>query len=247
MVYPLTIEGTYNIRDLGGFGTANGAITRTGVFIRAGNLDKLPESSQQQLIDYGVNTVIDLRDEWEVQQFPNVFNQSPKVHYVNLPLIGDHLSHSDSWQAMTENYSRLDELYIKYIDNCQAQIGTIMTTLAEGSTTVIFHCYAGKDRTGIIAALLLATVGVPTSQIAEDYAASSAQITHLVEQWRDYARQHGRDMKQLERDAASTPETITNMLAHLEQKYGSVEGYLHACQVTDSHFAQLKSKFIQAN
>ena len=65
MAYPLTIDGTYNVRDLGGFPIESGGVTRKHVLVRAGNLDKLPTGSQKQLVTYGLKTVIDLRDESE--------------------------------------------------------------------------------------------------------------------------------------------------------------------------------------
>ncbi len=241
----LTIEGTYNIRDLGGF-PVDGGKTRSRAFIRAGNLDQLLPQSQQQLIDYGVKTVIDLRDEWEARDYPNVFAQSQSVCYLNLPLIGDDLAKNASWQKHTQDYDTLHELYNRYLDGCQTQIGAIMTALAESPSTVIFHCYAGKDRTGIIAGLLMATVGVPDELIAQDYALSKQNIMHLIEQWRAYALQNGRDMQQLERDAASDTATMLSMLAYLRDRYGTVSKYLHACGVSEQQLKQLRSRFVDA-
>jgi protein-tyrosine phosphatase len=72
--------------------------------------------------------------------------------------------------------------------------------------------YAGKDRTGIIAALLLGSVGVPDHLIAKDYSLSNLNITHLIKQWREYAIQHGQDMQYFERDAGSETTTMLSML-----------------------------------
>src|ERR1041385_593182 len=190
----LDIEGGYNIRDLGDYPTKDGLSTQRHVLLRAGNLDKISSAAQQQLINYGVKTVIDLRDEWEAEHFPNPFAQSTTIKYINLPLIGDSLSNDAAWKAETRNYTGLHELYAKYLDHCQRQLGTIVSAIAESAFTTLFHCHAGKDRTGIVAALLLGAVGVPDAAIAEDYALSTSQITHLVEQWREYAIQHGQDM-----------------------------------------------------
>lgn len=235
MVDHLKVEGTYNLRDLGEHVT----IPRR-IFIRAGNLDQLPLESQQQLLDYGVKTVIDLRDEWEAQQFPNVFAQSAAVRYLNLPLIGNALSHQVAWKEETQAYTALHDLYCKYVDRCQPQIGTIIATIAESTPTVVFHCYAGKDRTGIIAALLLGAAGVPDALIAQDYSQSQSEITHLIEQWRDYAVQHGQDMQQFERDVASDPTTILDMLSYIRRQYGGIADYLHRCGVTASQLTQLQ-------
>lgn len=246
MAYPLEIDGTYNMRDLGSFPVEDNFTTSTQVLIRAGNLDQLPQSSQQQLIDYGVKTVIDLRDDWEVQHFPNVFGQSEAIRYLNLPLIGNHLSKSETWKEETEGYDFLHELYCTYLDRCQTQIGAIVSAIAESAPTIIFHCHAGKDRTGIIASLLLKSVGVPDHLIANDYSQSKHQIMHLIAQWREYAVQHGQDMQRFERDIASDATTMLNMLNYIRLQYGSVTDYLRVCGVTNEHLTRLQSLLVQS-
>ncbi len=241
----LRIPGTYNVRDLGGHLTHSGRVTRWRVLLRAGNPNSLSSESQQQLADYGVTTVIDLRDEREVEQFPTVFAHSDSVLYFNRPLLGTLLNADETWQAEKDNYTLLHDLYCKYLERCRPQIGAIITTIAEHVPGVVFHCHAGKDRTGIIAALLLAAVDVQESAIAEDYALSAHQIAPLVEQWRTYAAQHAQDMGQFERDVASTPETAIAMLIYLKNQYGSIDHYLQSCGVTQVHLARLSTHFLE--
>ena len=240
----ISVEGGYNVRDLGGYSTKDGFVTREKVLIRAGSLDKLSDAGQQQLIDYGVKTIIDVRDEWEVREFPNVFAQSTLVTYLSLPLVGKQLSDDKQWNARTENYTQLYEFYCQYLDVCQPQIGIIVTAVAESTSATLFHCYAGKDRTGILAALLLDVVGVQDAVIATDYAQTSQYITHLVAEWRKDAEQNERDMKQFERDTGAESETMLNMLQYLKQSYGNVQNYLHLCGVSNHHLEQLKSRFV---
>ncbi|MAU13179.1 MAG: hypothetical protein CL607_25405 [Anaerolineaceae bacterium] len=245
MAYPLTIDGTYNVRDLGGFPIESGGVTRKHVLVRAGNLDKLPTGSQKQLVTYGLKTVIDLRDEWEIKDYPNVFAQSETVTYLNLPLVGEQTIDSDTWQIWKDKAAQLHDIYIGYLENCQRQIGTIIGAIAENTPTTIIHCYAGKDRTGIITALVLAAMGVPDAYIAEDYSRSHAQISHLIDTWRQYAIENNIDMKQIERDASSNAETILKTLAHVRGQYGSIADYLAACSITDAHLASIRSRFVQ--
>jgi protein-tyrosine phosphatase len=240
----LQFEGGYNLRDLGEITTSRGQVTRKGIFIRSGNLDKLSNEAQEQLIQYGVQTVIDLRNERECQDYPNVFAKSKQIQYRNIPLIGDKLNGNEQFKAQTERHATLHEVYCAYLDTCQAQIGTIIGAIAESPTATVFHCYAGKDRTGIIAALLLALVEVEDSLIATDYAETNQQIMHLVEEWRTYAIKNNRDLAKLERDASAAPETILNSLTHVREHYGSVEEYLRICGVTSNQIVQLKNNFI---
>ena len=240
----LQFEGGYNLRDLGTMPTRQGQLTSNKVFIRSGNLDKLSASAQEQLIQYGVKTVIDLRNQWECQIAPNVFAQSNRVRYRNIPLIEDGLNNNEEFEVRIESCSNLYEIYRIYLDSCQVQIGAIMSAIAESPTTTIFHCYAGKDRTGIIAALLLALVEVDKTLIAADYAETNQQIRHLVEEWRANTIKKQGDLAKLERDASAKPETILNSLSHVRENYGSAEGYLLVCGVTNNQIAQLKNYFV---
>jgi protein-tyrosine phosphatase len=243
----LIVEGSYNVRDLGGYATADGHHTRWKVLIRAGNLDKVSAAGCQYLTDYGVKIVIDLRDEWEVEDFPNVFAQVEQVRYVHIPLIGDQLLRDEAWKLTSEKFSRLDEFYIYYLEHCQRQIAQIMGVFAESSGGTVFHCYAGKDRTGLIAALVLGAVGVSIDDIADDYAQTSQHIPHLVAQWRDYAVKNGHDMQHFERDAGSIPDTMMNTLHYLTERYGGIREYLVSCGVTDGQLAELRGRFVEAD
>lgn len=243
----LHVDGTYNIRDLGGYPIADSVTTKSHMLIRAGNLDQLPISSQQQLIDYGVKTVIDLRDEWEVENYPNVFAHSPVIKYLNLPLIGNHLSNDETWKKEEQGYRFLHDFYIKYIDRCQSQISAIMKAIADNPATIIFHCYAGKDRTGIIAGLLLDLAGVPRQIIAEDYVQSNQEIQHLIKQWRNYTEQNNGDMQALERDSVSEPTTILHLLDYIDRQYGGIRDYLMGCGLTDRQLRLLQSHLIESN
>lgn len=243
----LTFEGGYNIRDLGAYTIDDNQQTLVKKFIRSGNLDKLPKTSQQQLIEYGLQTVIDIRDEWEAAHYPNPFADSETVDYFNVPLIGDALSHDEEWQMQYKGCQQLHDLYNLYIDHCQKQIATIFQKMASAQGTTIFHCHAGKDRTGIIAALLLDVVGVNTADIVLDYSLSRQYIDHLVTEWREYAIQQGHDLEQLEQKASSNPQTISAMLQHVQQQYGHTTDYLMQCGLSQSDIDTLLQSFIGQN
>ncbi len=243
----LMVAGSCNIRDLGGYQTKDGHSTRRKVFIRSGGLDKVTAEGCQFVRDYGIKTIIDVRDEWEAKDFPNVFAQASDMHYINLPLIGNRLSQDEDWKAASEKYSYLYELYAYYLEQCQPQIATIIGAAAAGTGGTIIQCYAGKDRTGLIAALILGAVGVSTDDIVDDYAESGLQIAHLVAERRLYAVENGRNMQNFERDMASEPETMANTLNYLNERYGGVQDYLMRCGVTDSQLTELRRRFVEAD
>lgn len=232
------------MRDLGGYRTATGQQTRSNLLIRSGNLDKLTVDARKQLEAYGVKSIVDVRDEWEVDHYPNAFASVPTVDYHNLPLLGDALSNDEAWQQTSKDYVHLHELYIKYLEQCKVQIARIITKIVESDAITICHCHAGKDRTGIIIALILSMVGVSHEDIAHDYSLSRQEIEHLVQEWRDYAIETGRDLAKVERGASSTQQTMLTMLDYIEQEYDSTEHYLQTCGVSSVTIAQLNSRFL---
>ena len=188
----IEVEGGYNVRDLGGYPTIEGRLTRSRVLIRAGTLDKLTPHGQRQLADYGVKTIVDLRDEQEANEYPDLF--APSTTYLNLPFFGDTLSADETWYRHWTDSPTLHELYQHYFDRCQPQIKAIISAVAASTPGILFHCYAGKDRTGLIAALVLSSVGVPAEVIAEDYERTSQHIQHLIVEWRESAQKTGGSM-----------------------------------------------------
>ena len=238
MTRTIEVEGSYNIRDLGGFPTEDGRTTRWHVLIRAGALDKVTPKGEQQLVAYGMKTIVDLRDEFEVRDYPDVFAQNSSVQYHHKPLS----PHSFSDDL---TYSRLDEMYRVLLGGLKANIRAIAAVIADAEPGIVFHCYAGKDRTGVVAALLLGVAGVSNSLIAEDYAATSHHIAHLVAQWREYAVEHGQDMERFACDVGADAVTMLNTLDDLKQRYGGVPDYLRDCGVTDGQLARLRTLLVE--
>ncbi len=233
----IEVEGGYNVRDLGGCPTAGGGITRYGRLIRAGNLDQVTERGRQALLDYGLKTVIDLRSSDEVRQYPDVFAGCAQVHYLNLPF-------SPNDYAGGADYQHLHELYCESLASRRENIRTIVGTIAESEPGILFHCAVGKDRTGMISALILGTVGVPAQVIAEDYAETTRHIVAQVEAWREYLMRNGEDMTYFERDYAAVAPTMLATLEVLEREYGGAESYLRTCGISTAQIAQLKALLI---
>lgn len=231
------VEGGYNIRDLGGYPTEDGQVTRWRSLIRSGNLHQITPAGQDILVQYGLKTVIDLRDEVEVEHSPDVFAQSAAVRYLHLPL-------SPTNFHVNLAYTRLDELYCEYLRSLQANIGAIIAAIAESEPGILFHCHAGKDRTGMVSALLLGAVGVPVDSIVDDYVETTTHIAHLVAEWRAAAIQNGYDMERFERDVSARAETIQVTLDVLRDEFGGSESYLRLCGITDQQIERLHAHLI---
>lgn len=238
----LRLEGAHNVRDLGGYVTQAGEQIRWKVFLRAANLDKLTAAGQGTLLDYGVRHIIDLRTTSELQRWPDVFAGSTALNYHHLPFFEDNPSMDD--------IDRLDDvvdIYKLMVERCQPAVKTILETIgAADDGAVLFHCAGGKDRTGIIAALLLGLAGVDDDTIAQDYALTAELTASLRVAWRAEAEAAGADMEKHDRMTTAKPEYMLGTLAHLHTKYGGIDGYLRAIGVDAATIGRLRSRLVTA-
>jgi protein-tyrosine phosphatase len=238
----LMLEGGSNIRDLGGYPTSDGKTTRWKTILRSGAMDQLTPIGQQGLLDYGVKHIVDLREAWEAEKFPNVFMKSSLINYSNCPLIG-----SESTNRDIESLSSLSAMYIHMLEQCQSQIKIILETIATQleSGCVLFQCWAGKDRTGIIAALLLSNARLPADIIANEYSVSHILLTERIQEWRSNALSSGRDMQRFEEDVSSRPETMLEILHYIEHHVGGIETYMRSIGLADEKITSLRTLMVE--
>jgi protein-tyrosine phosphatase len=241
-------ESCYNIRDLGGYPTRDGGQTRFGTLVRADVLSRLTPIGRAALLDYGVRTVIDLRSPEELALDPNPF-ASPGEHdrhitYHNLQLgAGADPEGIAAVHAADEreDYS-LAFLYHTILNHYGRGIAAIMRTIATAADgAVLFHCYAGKDRTGLIAALLLALADVPAEVIAEDYALTQDRLRPVFDAWIDDEPdpiQRARLAHQL----GAAPETMLALLEHLATSHDGAEAYLRAAGMAPNDIGRLLAR-----
>ena len=157
---------------IGGYATANGGITRWGVVFRADALHKLTSDDLESFAELGVQTVYDLRAEAERAEFPGPV---PSVH---LSIVGRprDVEPPPPPPDLTARHGEemLRDTYVGALTHSAAEIGTVMRGLADASRTpAVFHCHGGKDRTGLVAAILLLALGVGRDTVLDDYEATS--------------------------------------------------------------------------
>ena len=157
-------DGCLNARDLGGYATEDGHETRWDRVIRSDNLIRLTDAGRQALIDHGVRRIVDLRLPRELEQDPPPFRGHDIVDYHHVSFIDPEAEPGPSVETLADDYKRMLERY-------KPGVTSIMRAIAEAPQdgAVLIHCHSGKDRTGIISALLLRLAGVPTETAAEDY------------------------------------------------------------------------------
>ncbi|KAB0268027.1 tyrosine-protein phosphatase [Microvirga brassicacearum] len=235
----LAVDGTFNIRDLGGYAIATGE-TRWRRVLRADGLHRLDHAGMAVLTAEGVTTIIDLRHGHELETQPNPFSTNPAVQYHHVSLF-DQLAPS----AMAGD-DVLYDLYVQALTSRQGAIAQVLTVIANAPDgVVLFHCTAGKDRTGIVSALMLAVAGVETAIILEDYAMTKTRIAPMIDEILEGAATRGVDVETFMPLLACEPETMAATIAHVIGSYGSAEAYLETIGLAPQTIDRLRSRLVE--
>jgi protein-tyrosine phosphatase len=243
----LAWEGCYNARDVAGFPTRDGSQIRPAALVRTDNLSRLTPEAQQALIDYGVRTIIDLRRSQELLELPSPFAtprsepNAPTFHHLSLMN-----ENNPEGIRRVDSSATMFEMYQAMLDEFGAEIATIIRTVAQAPEGgVLVHCFVGKDRTGVIVALLLSLAGVEEHIIAEDYSLSADNLEPLYQEI--YKRLEG-NTAYLERFKLHTVSPYGDMiqtLAYLNERYGGAESYLRSHGISDEEFAAIRKRLRQ--
>jgi len=260
----IPVQGTYNLRDVASYRTAAGEPLRRGVFYRADNLGRLSEGGREALISLGVGTVVDLRTGAEIREYPNLLRDDPRVEFHVLDLVGDSheiISRGDTIVTgdpeerrpdgtFMDPVGRLVLIYSTILDHQRDTVRRILEVLAGDSDAAdapagIFHCVAGQDRTGLVAALLLSIAGVDERSIVFDYAATAYY------NYRRYRQENGRRWWGM---TLETPEeygaqfcpagAMTGTLHWLRDRFGGAEEYLRAIGVSERVCSRIRHRFL---
>ena len=246
----LDLEGAYNIRDLGGYPTLDGGRTAWGRFLRADGLHALPVESQDALIDYGVSTVVDLRLTREVEPRPNVFAARSEVSYHRENVLGDDFLEAN-FPDVGDVARRLVDIYTMVLDERQPALRRVLGLLAgSGPSVAMYNCTAGKDRTGVVSALLLGIAGVPHETIAEDYALSAR---FLLDRYLDLLatgemrteRPLAEITWQTYRDEFCPQGAMLRVLQHLDDRYGGLKSYARSIGVTPAEIEAIRTGLVE--
>lgn len=237
----LGLTGTYNLRDTGGYRTANGRTTRWRTFLRSDSLHRVPPMARTTLLDYGVRTIIDLRRSDELHVAPNVFANSSDVVYHHVSLLADSLPERKVAPRS------LPDVYRMLLEQRQEQLRQILAILAApGGLPAIVHCTAGKDRTGLVVALLLGLVGVPAVTIVEDYALSSQYLVGTyLEEARQRAVRHGIPWEWFQHQVICPPEFMHTTLQYLDERHGGIATYVQSIGLSQEQCERLRHALVE--
>jgi protein-tyrosine phosphatase len=239
----IPLEGAYNFRDLGGLVASGGLTIATGRVYRSDRLTRLSDADTQALEAFGIGCIFDLRSDLELaNDGAGAFSQAAGRHR-HRPLVKVSLSITDSridWSKVD-----LQNRYLEMMEEGAAVIREVFEHLAEANeSATLFHCTGGKDRTGVLAAVLLRTLGVHDDTIVADYAVSEKYLAAFVEASRELMEREGFDPQIVLYLCGSPAERMVKMLADLDDRWGSTEGYLQWAGVGEETIASLRSRLL---
>jgi protein-tyrosine phosphatase len=246
----IVLDGPANLRDLGGY-RARERTVRKGLVFRSDGLDTVSDRDLDVLVhDLGITTVIDLRtqDELAGRGSNPMAALGVVVHHV--PII-DRLQQIFSSTGAAD--FSITQLYQVMVTDSGPRFAAALQLLAHAPSPILFHCAAGKDRTGILAALLLALLTVTDDDIASDYAQSAAIAGILRERmraraadprYRELAASVG-DMQTLADEMLSArPETIIGVLDQVRSTHGTVSAWARSHGLGDDDIDRLRGRFL---
>jgi protein-tyrosine phosphatase len=238
----LAWEGCLNVRDLGGHPTEDGAVTRHGVVVRADALHRLSDAGWRSLADYGVTRIVDLRFHDEREADPPHEVPAELVHVALLGAVRD----PDYFELLNRQLDRAADAaeylrwsYLEFLERFRDNFASAVRAVATAPGTVLVHCVGGKDRTGLVVALLLRLSGVSIERIDEDYAVSELNLDDAA--WIAEAPDEV-EAERRRRLCRSPGGVMADVLRELEGRHDSVRAYLLGAGSTEAELDGIRER-----
>jgi protein-tyrosine phosphatase len=243
----VVLDDIFNLRDLGGYETAGGRRTRWRTLYRGAGLHRLAGEDIAVVRELRLTTVVDLRTHGELEAVGRYPEEELPADFHHLPMI------TSLWSldgldpdAPAEHY-----LLARYREMLDAGSETIASTFRlfarDDAFPAVFYCAAGKDRTGVMAALLLAAVGVREREIVADYALSHERVLRILQRAaaRGSAEARSAMVNQPPAMLAAPAAAMELLLATLDERHGSARGYLREIGVDDATIEQIAERLLE--
>ncbi len=222
-----------NCRDIGGYPTPYGA-TKFGRFLRCGMVNTPEDWETDELSKLKIGTSIDLRGTYEAEDCPLRLERLEKADIYNMPLFEFNVATNEGMNLnLAENYKMI-------VDNYKDNIAEILKVIAEAKDGVImYNCFFGKDRTGILTMLLMSIAEVSKEDIIADYQQTYTYIKPYIEThgdllWDNSSEKH-----------FSLPETMEELIDYMNLKYGSVLNYIKSTGVSDEAINKIRARLCE--
>jgi len=245
-VTALVWEGCLNVRDLGGLPIEDGRRTRAGAVVRSDNIRGLTDAGWRALADHGVTRIVDLRWPEELAEDPP---RDVEIDVVHVSVLGEQYdagyvaeldAHLASVDDVADHYAWS---YVDFLERYRDRFGLAFAAVADADGTVVVHCMGGKDRTGIVSALLLRLAGVQLDAIGEDYAVTAANLEPSTSKWIPAITDPVARAK-WEKLRDTPAEAMVRVVQEIEARYGDVASYLRAAGVTETQIERLRERLV---
>lgn len=224
----LFIDEVTNMRDLGGYATKDGKTTKYNKFIRSNFFDTISNDKKQWLLANNINTIVDLRSKAEVERKKHPLD-TKEFNYYNINLKGG---------KAPDKKEDIPLGYIEILEDYES-MNKVFSIILKAKGGVIFNCTAGKDRTGIVAMLLLLIANVSVDDIIADYQVSYTYI-------RDMVRQVHKDNPDLPAFlGGSDLESMEETLRIFSTKYKTIEGYMKQIGISKKEIEIIRERLVE--
>jgi protein tyrosine/serine phosphatase len=237
----IQLEGCLNFRDLGGYPTVDGRQLRWRLVYRSDALHRLSPADVARLRDeLGVGTVIDLRSTAELNADGQGLLAAQPVRVLHVPLFDGSAIRVEGWSALPT----LADRYTLLAEFARDPIARVINAIAEAPGGVVYHCAAGKDRTGVVSAVLLGLLGVPDDAIVADYVATQEKLGAIVDRLLE-SEGYQAMLAALPRDTLhAEADTMVRFLAAMRERYGSMRGYARTAGVAERVLDRLGERLV---
>ena len=242
----VAMEGLFNVRDLGGYATVDGHSTRWRTLYRADSIHRASEADVERLLGLGLRTVLDLRTHGELEERGRFAVEHVTLAYHHLPVLRETW---DGWVDVDRDVEAvpfLAQRYEEMLDDGAAALAGALEVLADAEAyPAVFHCAAGKDRTGVLAAVVLGVLGVDDDTIATDYGLSKVAMESLV----DWMRVNVPESLDAMTDQPAAfldapPRAMHRVLEAVRTRLGSMAGYVEAIGVDGDEITALRRNLL---
>ncbi len=238
----IDLEGCYTFRDLGGYPTEDGARVRWRLLFRSDALHHATPADVSRIVgEFAIGEIVDLRSTGELRSEGRGLLSEEAARFHHLPLFESEVS-EDTRQAA--EYTLADR-YFLMAEYAREPIARVIGTLADSTAPAVYHCAAGKDRTGVISAVLLSLLGVCDEIIVADYAASQENLDDIID--RLLASEGYQEMLEAlpPETLHAEPETMVSLLERIRARYGSMHGYARGIGVSDASIERLRERLLE--
>ena len=234
----IPIPGTHNFRDAGGYRVDGGGSVRWRTLFRSDSLHAVPQQGLDRIVELGIRNAVDVRYPHETRSLANPLSSHAAVAYHNSPL-------ADLSGPWSEPISTLEELNLLFLERHPSHVSAALQRFAApGAFPALVSCMTGKDRTGLIVALLLGIAGVSREDIVRDYMLSDALTRDLRAQIVRNAVSDGADEKLVRELSSIRPSVMERTLDHLEAGYGGAVGYARSAGLTSEQVESIRGALV---